>query len=417
MSEVKLESVSFEYPVFGAGSRSFRTALLAQRTRRKVGGSYGVGLVRALDDISLDLRPGDRLGLVGHNGAGKSTLLRVIAGIAAPSKGVVRTEGRIIPLISRGLGINADLTGRENIELPLRLFGATDEEVEEAKQTVSEFTELGEFLDMPVRIYSDGMRARLTFGICTALRGDILVLDEWLGAGDAGFVQKATERLKSMVEEAGIVVLASHSTSILKQNCNKIAWLENGRLREIGKPAEVLKTYAAAMQRADGRAAPRPKAPPAPTPPSAGEGGLHKAMEEAWARNDRAAAYAPAKQLFAINGNSQAAYWLGVMHVSGNGAKKDLDLGLAYLRTSGLENSPWALYYQGLVLADTSFHAHSSEAAAELFRRALKGGVKEAAADLTQVEKQTSMASGERTSHSDSGQSARSVDLPTSVPS
>lgn len=380
MTSIILDDVAFDYPVFGVGSRSFRTALLPTRPPGEVGGNRrSVDMVRALDGVSLELRAGDRLGLIGHNGAGKSTLLRVLAGIAYPSSGRVTTEGRIIPLISRGLGINQDLTGRENIELPLRLFGASDEEVAEAQISVPEFTELGTFLDMPVRTYSDGMRARLTFGICTALRGDILLLDEWLGAGDAGFVRKASARLKGMVEDAGIVVLATHATSLLKQNCNKLAWIDKGKLRRLGDTDSVLSAYAQSMKSDSSENEVKAERAGSVTEYEI----LSQQMRDAWGRHDRKAAYQPARRLFASHDDPQAAYWLGIMHWSGQGAERNYDQALAYLRHSGLATNPWAVFHQGLILADEQYEFSDKDTARRLLRSAKDMGIK-AAADLLQ---------------------------------
>src|SRR5690606_5073699 len=159
-------------------------------------GERGIVEVQALSDVSLDLKEGDRLGLVGRNGAGKSTLLKVLAGLVHPQRGGVRVEGRVAPLLTRGLGIHPELSGANNIELPMRLLGATEAEIKRAKRDVPEWSGLGEFIHLPVRTYSAGMRARLLFAICTAVRGEILIMDEWLSAGDADFVNKAQERLK-----------------------------------------------------------------------------------------------------------------------------------------------------------------------------------------------------------------------------
>lgn len=200
--------------------------------------------VKALDNFSLDLREGDRVGLVGHNGSGKSTLLRVLAGIIHPQRGRVRVRGRVIPLIERGLGINQELTGRQNITLPLLLLGATRSEVRNALQDIPEWTGLGEFIDLPVRTYSEGMRARLMFGISTAIKGDILLLDEWLGAGDAQFISAASERMNHLLASAGIMVVASHSVEIVERFCNKAIWMEKGEIVAIGPPAQVLDHYA-----------------------------------------------------------------------------------------------------------------------------------------------------------------------------
>ena len=165
------------------------------------------------------------------------------AGVASPTRGTVNVQGRVISLIEKGLGINEELSGDANIELPLRLLGASDAEVAHAKRWVPDFTGLGDFMKLPVRTYSDGMKARLSFAICTAIEGDVLILDEWLSAGDLGFVEKAERQLADVLGRTRILVLASHSLDLLRHACNKIAWIENGRLMQIGPVDQVLNAY------------------------------------------------------------------------------------------------------------------------------------------------------------------------------
>lgn len=240
---VVFDRVDLVYRLYGAAGRSMKLELM----RQLVGAPIDVGDdnvdIDALTDVSFELCAGDRLGLVGLNGSGKSTILRLIAGLMHPTRGSMRIEGRVLPLIEKGLGINPELTGLENIELPLRLLGASTAEVKRAQQDVPEFTALGAFMHMPVRTYSEGMKARLAFALCTALEGDVVVLDEWMGAGDIEFVERARERLNGMLERTGIVVLATHSTELMNSVCNKVAWLERGRLIRIGPAAEVLAAY------------------------------------------------------------------------------------------------------------------------------------------------------------------------------
>jgi len=246
MASVKLEDASFWYPVFDVTGRSLKVSMM-----RQFGGGSGNGFieVRALSDVTLHLKDGDRIGLIGRNGAGKSTLLRVIAGLLHPQRGGLRVDGRVVPLITRGLGIHPELTGFQNIEIPMLLLGATDAEVRRAKLEVPEWSGLGDFIHLPVRTYSDGMRARLLFAISTAVRGDILVMDEWLSAGDADFVEKAQERLKSLLNETKIVVLSSHSLEIIRKMCNVVCWMEGGRIVMVGDVDVVLPAYLKGVQR------------------------------------------------------------------------------------------------------------------------------------------------------------------------
>lgn len=242
---VKLDDVSFSYPVYGIGDRSLKVSLMKQ-----FGQSDGTSLeVRALRHVSFELRDGDRVGLVGTNGAGKSTLLRLIGGLSHPTSGRISIEGRIVPLIDKGLGINPELSARENIELPMLLLGATLKEIRAAGEGIREFTDLGPFFDLPVRRYSEGMRARLSFALSTAIPADVLVLDEWLSAGDALFVQKAEQRLTDFLDHTRVVVLASHSIELVRSVCNKAAWMHNGELVAFGDAEEVIARYLEACAR------------------------------------------------------------------------------------------------------------------------------------------------------------------------
>jgi ABC-type polysaccharide/polyol phosphate transport system ATPase subunit len=249
---VRVDRVSLSYPVYEVTGRSLKLTLMRQVVGSRIDLGVGSVEVAALCDISFELKPGDRLGLVGRNGSGKSTLLRLLARLAHPSSGQVTIRGRVVPLIEKGLGINPELTGMENVELPLRLLGATNKEVREALEIIPEFTGLGAFMQMPVRTYSEGMKARLAFAICTSIQGDILILDEWLGAGDIDFYQRAEARLQSMLERTGIVVLATHSVPLMEQLCNRVAWIDRGRLIMMGDPHEVLRAYQSSSVSVDG---------------------------------------------------------------------------------------------------------------------------------------------------------------------
>ena len=244
MAYVSFKHVSFHYPVYNASSRSLKVAMMRHVAGgRLTKGEGGTVNVQALQDVSFELQAGDRLGLIGSNGSGKSTLLRVLAGLAHPQGGEVTVNGRVVPLIEKGLGINVELTGNENIELPLRLLGATTEEVRRAKQEIPELTGLGPFMNLPVRTYSEGMKARLAFSLCTAVHGDVLVLDEWLGAGDIEFYERAQDRLMNMWRNSGVVVLASHSNALISQMCNRAAWMDSGKLVMFGDAESVLDAY------------------------------------------------------------------------------------------------------------------------------------------------------------------------------
>jgi ABC-2 type transport system ATP-binding protein/lipopolysaccharide transport system ATP-binding protein len=244
MARVHLSNVEFSYPIFQIAGRSLKVAAFRGR-------AGSVIQVHAIRNVSLDLEDGDRLGLIGSNGSGKSTLLRLIGGLAHPQSGQLAVEGRVVNLIERGVGINPELSGDANIELPLRLLGATDSEIVRARTWVPEFTGLGDFIHLPVRTYSDGMKARLTFALSTAIAADVLVLDEWLSAGDVKFVDKAQAQLTDLVSEARIIVMASHSFELVKKVCNKVLWMQQGKIVRLGPATEVVEEYLAFMRKPD----------------------------------------------------------------------------------------------------------------------------------------------------------------------
>lgn len=230
MARVLLDNVSLEYPIYGARAYSLKTSLTAAATGGKIGRESGVTVVQALRDISLDLREGDRLGIIGHNGAGKSTLLRVIAGVYPPTRGALQLTGRISSLIDPGLGIEMEATGYENIRIRGLIAGMRLATIREITPRIAEFSGLGDYLSMPVRTYSSGMVMRLAFSIATAVRADILVMDEWMSVGDAEFRAQAEERLQEVVENTGILVLASHSPALIQRECNRRIELSHGAI-------------------------------------------------------------------------------------------------------------------------------------------------------------------------------------------
>ncbi|MET0181616.1 MAG: ABC transporter ATP-binding protein [Caulobacterales bacterium] len=246
MPSIIFDDVTFSYPVFDLTGRSVKVSLMKRFGGNRMG---GVAYVTALSQVSLEISEGDRVGLIGRNGAGKSTMLRLMAGLLHPTHGKVKIEGRLVPLIAKGLGLHPELSGYENIELPMRLLGAKSTEIHAAKKEIPQWTDLGEFIHLPLRTYSDGMRARLLFAICTAVRGDVLVMDEWLSAGDADFVSKAEQRLRDMVSDAGVVVLSSHSMDLIRSLCNVVVWMEEGRVVLVGDADTVIRAYLIGMQK------------------------------------------------------------------------------------------------------------------------------------------------------------------------
>ncbi len=245
MALIELTGVSVVFPIYDSSSRSLKNRLVSSTTGGQLGTEPNhATVVQALDSISLTLTDGARIGLVGHNGAGKSTLLRVLAGIYEPSSGAIRIEGHVAPLFDIALGMDPEATGYENILIRGLLLGLSRAAIRARIPEIAEFTELGEFLDLPVRTYSDGMRLRLAFAVSTAIEPEILLLDEGIAAGDAAFLAKANARLRSFAERAAIIVLASHSAPLIRAMCKSAVLLERGKVAAMGPVDEILELYA-----------------------------------------------------------------------------------------------------------------------------------------------------------------------------
>jgi len=232
-----------EFPIFDAKTRSLKKAFLG-----KAGGAIGrnesnVVVIEALRDITMSLELGDRVGLVGHNGAGKSTLLRLLSGIYEPTRGVATVNGRVAPVFDLGVGMDPEISGFENIIIRGLFLGQTRKQMVAKVDEIGDFTELGDYLSMPLRTYSTGMRVRLALGVVTSIDPEILLLDEGIGAVDAEFLAKARTRLFELVERSGILVFASHSDEFLADLCDTAIWLEHGTVREHGPLREVLHHY------------------------------------------------------------------------------------------------------------------------------------------------------------------------------
>ncbi|MBH9659726.1 ABC transporter ATP-binding protein [Burkholderia multivorans] len=247
MAFIELQSVTLDLPIFDVQGRSLKKQVLSMGRRNRIAeGNDGVIVVRALDDVSFRFERGDRVGLIGHNGAGKSTLLRAMAGIYPPSAGQLLREGKVVPLLDIGLGMDENSTGMQNIRLRGLLLGMSDAEIRSKQREIAEFCELGDYLDLPIRTYSSGMKVRLAFAVSTAVDAEILLLDEVMGVGDAAFMHKAEARLADLHSRAEIVVLAMHSNSEIRKVCNKVLWMERGRVRAFGPTEEVVSAYEAA---------------------------------------------------------------------------------------------------------------------------------------------------------------------------
>jgi ABC-type polysaccharide/polyol phosphate transport system ATPase subunit len=244
VASIKLRHVTVDFPIYGM-QPSLRRAVLGglMRYRNGKGGGDKRVVVRALNDLTFTLEDGDRVGLIGHNGAGKTTMLRVLAGIYMPSSGEIEINGKVSTLFTTSPGLDSEDTGYENILTCGQFLGMTKEEIERKTPEIAEFTELGDYLSLPVRTYSAGMLMRLGFAVATAIDPEILVLDEGLSAGDAGFTEKATRRVEELIQKSNILVLASHSEPLIKQMCNRVILLDHGTVVADGDPDSVFAQY------------------------------------------------------------------------------------------------------------------------------------------------------------------------------
>jgi ABC-2 type transport system ATP-binding protein/lipopolysaccharide transport system ATP-binding protein len=243
MSSITLENIALSYPLVGMGNRSLKSRILGVATGGLVTPPEAIPIIHALKDISLNLKDGDRLGLVGHNGAGKSSLLKVLAGIYRPTSGILEVEGRVVSTLNISLGMEVEATGYENIYIRGLMLGMSLKEISKKITEIAGFTELGKYLDLPVRFYSSGMKTRLAFATVTAMDSDILLMDEVIGTGDASFIGRAEARLNEFINRSKIIVLASHSDEMILRLCNKAILLEHGKLINFAAPHIILDQY------------------------------------------------------------------------------------------------------------------------------------------------------------------------------
>jgi ABC-2 type transport system ATP-binding protein len=239
---ITTQDACVDFPIFDAKSRSLKKTVMGL-----VGGNIDSGakvpIIEALRDVTVHLEHGARVGLVGHNGAGKSTLLRLFAGIYEPTRGAADIRGRVAPVFDLGVGMDPEVSGLENIIVRGLFLGMTRKQMEQRVDDIADFTELGDFLRMPLRTYSTGMRVRLALGVVTSIDPEILLLDEGIGAVDAAFLEKSKKRLRELVDRAGLLVFASHSDEFLRELCDTAIWMEHGRVRQQGELEEVLRAY------------------------------------------------------------------------------------------------------------------------------------------------------------------------------
>lgn len=245
MALIDLQDVHLKFQVQDVRRLSLKEYLVRGLFMR--GGNPSVE-VHALKDITIRLNDGDRLGVIGHNGAGKSTLLKMMAGIYPPTSGLRHVVGQISSLFEIALGFEMDSNGWDNIRYRGYLQGETPRSLANKIKSIAEYSELGRFLDIPVRYYSAGMMIRLAFSIASAIEPEILLIDEVLGAGDMAFQNKVNQRMSELMKQARVMVVISHEMGAVLKMCNKAIWMDHGRIVASGKPDEVVEQYRSYMQ-------------------------------------------------------------------------------------------------------------------------------------------------------------------------
>jgi len=233
---VRLENIALHFP----RQRGILTGIL-DLLRGKM--KAGKGKFTALQNVDLEVKQGEVLGVIGRNGSGKSTMLRVMAGIYRPDEGSVKVRGRTSLLAGVSVGLNQNLTGRENVHLYGSILGHDKETMESMMGDILDFSEIGEFFEQPLRTYSAGMKARLGIAIASAIEPEILLIDEVLGVGDPQFREKSKRRILDLVENAGTVVLVSHSFGLMKEICDRVVLVHKGKIEFVGEPTDTIKAY------------------------------------------------------------------------------------------------------------------------------------------------------------------------------
>jgi ABC-type polysaccharide/polyol phosphate transport system ATPase subunit len=240
MSNIRVENLSVKFRLYHDKSPSLKDYIvdLFKSKRHNAYSDFW-----AIKDVSFDIKAGERVGIVGHNGAGKSTLLKTLCRVYEVPDGKITVDGQISPLLEVGAGFHAEYTGRENIYLNGAICGFTKEQLAVIEPEVIEFAELSEFIDMPVKYYSTGMYMRLAFSLATAMHPDILILDEVFAGGDAAFVKKAQARMHDLIDKANIMIMVSHDHNLIKSLCNRVLWLDHGKLIADGTPDAIVARY------------------------------------------------------------------------------------------------------------------------------------------------------------------------------
>jgi ABC-type polysaccharide/polyol phosphate transport system ATPase subunit len=239
-SSIKIQNASVSFKVYKNKNLSLKDFFSRNSTNSKLEKDDHFD---ALNDISLKINPGERVGIIGKNGAGKSTLLKLICGIYPPSSGDVAISGTVASLIELGAGFHQEFTGRENLYLNGAILGMAEKQIQLIEEEVIQFSELQSFIDTPIKYYSSGMYMRLAFSLATALHPDILILDEIFASGDIGFVEKARARMNKMVEDANIFLMVSHDMDLTNELSNRVIWIDGGKIMEDGSPSEVINCF------------------------------------------------------------------------------------------------------------------------------------------------------------------------------
>jgi len=231
MGHILARDICVDFPIFTNSSRSMKNIVLRASTGGKIArDATNASYVRSLDHLTLEIRAGERIGLTGHNGSGKTTLLRTLCGVYAPTAGKLLVTGRVVSLLDINLGMDPDGTGYENITMRGIVMGMTPKQIASRIDDIAEFTDLGEYLAMPIRTYSSGMQMRLAFAVSTSADADVMLMDEWLSVGDEEFQHKAAKRLAAMVDRTPILVIATHSMELVTKTCTRVIRLEHGRI-------------------------------------------------------------------------------------------------------------------------------------------------------------------------------------------
>lgn len=239
-SSIKIQNASVCFKVYKNKNLSLKDYFLRKSSGPEVEKN---SFFNALNDISLTINPGERVGIIGRNGAGKSTLLKLVCGIYPPSSGHISVNGTVASLLELGAGFHHEFSGRENLYLNGAILGMTEQQIGLIEEEVIQFSELESFIDIPIKYYSSGMYMRLAFSLATAIHPDILILDEIFAAGDIGFVEKARTRMYKMVNDANILLMVSHDMDLMRELSSRVIWIDGGRIMEDGNPNKVIDCF------------------------------------------------------------------------------------------------------------------------------------------------------------------------------